>query len=167
MAINYGQLEAELSDRLNAYFVANAVDNLFAAYPIPQNESEVKRDIEKGRVWVQYHTSDYIPSASISAVSHRETITIRLIFAVSNLRNADGFYNLINNVKTSLLGYQPQGCSLRLTISKYASVEYDNNAILNVLEMQTETVNVQIPEEPNYIGGQFTGLTTIDEPYTP
>jgi len=156
--MNYVTLETELVTRLTAYFTAHAMEETFEAVPIPQNQAEQGRPFDKGRVTVQYFTSSYQPSQSLgAAVTQAETITIRLSFESRNLRETDGFYTLIEAVKRSLLGYKPANCTKKLTISKYDLVFYENNTVSPYIEFQTETMNVEVPEETDE--PLFTDLT--------
>ena len=144
--MNYGTLETELVTRLNAYFVANSIDDKFIAQEIPQNDAEQNRPFIKGKVTVQYFTSAYQPTKMLGGASQAETITIRLTFEARNLREANGFYNLVEHTKRSLLGYKPENCTKGLVIDKYDMVFYENNTISPYLDMQTETENVMVTD---------------------
>jgi len=144
--MNYGTLETELTARLNAYFAANSIDDKFIAQEIPQNEAEQSRPFIKSKVTVQYFTSAYQPTKMLGGVAQAETITIRLTFEARTLREANGFYNLVEHTKRSLLGYKPANCTKGLVIDKYDMVFYENNTVSPYLDMQTETENVMIPE---------------------
>ena len=156
--MNYGALETELVTRLNAYFTTLNVDDKFEAVEIPQNESENTRPFIKSKVTVQYFTSTYKPTQSLDAVSQHETITVRLFFEARNLREANGFYVLVELVKRSLLGYTPANCTKRLTIDKYDLVVYENNTVSPFIDFQTETLNVQAFDDRE-TGPDFKDLT--------
>lgn len=155
--MNYGTLETELVTRLNTYFEANSIEDLFIAQEIPQNEAEQNRPFSKSKVTVQYFTSAYQPTKILGGAAQAETITIRLTFEARNLRQDNGFYNLVEHTKRCLLGYKPGNCTKGLVIDKYDMVFYENNTISPYLDMQTETENVMIPDPVNE--PLFTDLT--------
>jgi hypothetical protein len=152
--MNYGILEKELVARLDAYFKDNIIDHLFEAIPIPQNQAEQERPFIKSKTTIQYYKSKYSTTKSTNIVVQSEEILIRITFECRTLREENGFYNLIEHVKKSLLGYKPDNCTKRLTISDYDLEFYENNTVSPFLELSTETENVQAfdDEEP---GPQF------------
>jgi len=145
--MNYGTLETALVTRLNAYFTTNNVDDTFEAVAIPQNQAEQERPFTKSRVTIQYFTSAYQPNQGMGAVTQAETVTIRATFEARTLREANGFYNLVEHTKRCLLGYTPANCTKKLTIDKYDMVFYENNTISPYLDFKTEAMNVEVAEE--------------------
>lgn len=160
MAVNYGTLELELTNKINAYLVTKGVRDLFNAVPIPDNETELEesRDRQKGTVYIKYHTSKYGPTDNIDQIVQPETITIRCIFNNPSLRNEKGFYNLIKLVKSALLGYIPQSCSTRLVICHFDLLEFLDQGWKWILDFDTTTTNCQEDDPEILIGGNFTGL---------
>lgn len=156
--MNYGTLETELVTKLNAYFVAQLVDDKFEAVEIPQNDAESQRPFVKSRVTVQYYNSTYSPSQGMSAVSQHEKIIVRLTFEARNLRGEQGFFTLVELVKRSLLGYKPNNCTTRLVIDKYDFIFYENNTASPYMDFRTETLNVQLPD-PEAEDPAFKDLT--------
>ena len=158
--MNYGVLENEITALLNAYFIANAVDHLFEAIPIPQNQSEQERPFLKGTISVQYYKSDYQTSSNINHVSQPETVTIRFTFQTTNLRMADGFYNLLDFSKKCLLGYKPVDAVTRLVIDVYDLLFFENNTFQPYLQMKADFMNVQVLDDYEQPQGIFK-LATI------
>jgi len=160
--MHYGQLETEITNRLNDYFTSLSVSNLFEAKPIPENDSEGIRAFIKGTVYIQYLKSSYQPTQSLNSVSQPETIILRLTFDVQNLRQANGFYNLIDHVKKSLLGYRPSNATTRLVIDEYDLLQYENNSVQPYLQMKCDALNVQDIDEEEYSDDLFKNLTIKD-----
>ncbi len=159
--MNYGSLENELVNRLNQYFIDNSIDDIFEALKIPQNQAELERPFIKSKTTVQYYKSRYGTTKSTNIVVQPEEILIRLTFECRNLREKNGFYNLIEHVKASLLGYKPDNCTKRLTISDYNLEFYENNTVSPFLELSTETENVQAFNDEE--GGSLFNKATIND----
>lgn len=144
--MNYGALEIELAERLNAYFSTNTLDGVFRAQPMPEKQSEQNRDFEMGVAYVQYFTSSYNETQSINEVSQHERITIRVSFSAKSFRGDQGVFTLMEHTKRSFLGYQPQNCTKRLTLDKNDLLQYENNEVNIYLDFKTETLNVQLQD---------------------
>lgn len=157
--MNYGTLEIELVDLLNAFFVTNGVDHLFEAIPIPQNQSEQERPFIKGTISVQYFKSDYQPSLNINQVAQAETVTLRFTFQTTNLRMTDGFYNLLDFTKKCLLGYKPTDAVTRLVIDVYDLLFYEMNTFQPYLQMKADFINVQVLDDSEQSVGRFVHAT--------
>lgn len=168
--LDYGILEAEIADLLNARFEledSGFTDNLgepikLSAYmesrPRPENEAEMKRYLDKGMAWVKYADSSFSPSQSINQVAQREKVKMQLFFQTSNLRGRNGYYKLSRWAKLILLGYQPVNCSTRLAITDQKEISFQNGEWIYMLEFTTETSIVQETYEEPIIGGPFQGL---------
>lgn len=143
--LDYGNLEVELATRLNAFFAKEGNLGLYIAVPIFNNQKEFNdyQGEERNFVVVQWLATSPEKNTSIGQVLQREEVTIRFIFRNFEYRGPAGFYTLLKDVKRCLVGYQPENCSLKLSISKYDLVEYANLGIVNTMEMITETTTVQ------------------------
>ncbi len=170
--LDYGILEAEIADRLNArfetetYTPANLTENaalpnisdFFESRPRPEKEAEMKRFMNKGIAWVKYADSLYTESQSIDQIAQRETVKVQVFLQTDNLRGATGYYKLLRWVKLALVGYVPSNCSLRLAISDHKEVSYQNGEWVYMLEFKTETTVTQEEWKEPLIGGDFKGL---------
>jgi hypothetical protein len=141
--MRYDALETELAAKLNAYFTAQAVDTLFDATEIAENETEASRITDKGRVHVMYTTSKIDDTNSTSSVQQKETITVAFIPECDKLRGDGGVYHLVQLIKDCMLGYVPTNGLTAMKISGFGDWQLADGALQNVIEMSFEAVNMQ------------------------
>ncbi len=160
----YEELQLELATRLNAWFDSHSL--IFKAVTMPDTEKDFQALNEKYRetplVIVKHNESTFRDSDSNNHVTQDEVLQMSFVFLNSKAKGEEGVYNQFENLKLSMLGYNPEKCSRRLTFSKYVPVEWEGLGICNTAYMITERPVIQLDDEELILGEQFKRLTVTE-----
>ena len=157
----YEDLQNELKNRLNAWFVANSL--VFKAITMPDSESGMQELFAKYRdtplVIVRYNESVFHETDSVNHVNQDEIVQMTFIIFSNKALGATGTLEAFENLNLCLLGYNPINCSKRLTFSKFVPVDWEGMGIFNTAYMNTERPVIQLDDEEIIFGQQFKSLT--------
>ena len=166
--MNYEDAERAIVDRLNNHFQTIGKSNVFVAALMPETEADAKEYeslFPKSCVAVQYLDSSYQRPDSLRIVKQNEAVTFRVLFECRKLRGESGFYLMKDEVKLSLIGFRMANAD-QLFISGFGKQQFENGAWVPYLDFECKTMNVQIIEESESIGGNFTGLELEPKVFT-
>ena len=145
--MDYGALEVEIVDRLNAYFnstplVPNTgfLSSYFKARVFPSNQEDLLQDYAKGVVNVQYCDSEFFDPDSTALIMQREQVKVMLMLQVNNSAGADGAYALLDAVKASLVGYKPCKAINRMWVSDYNTWQINDGQLMPWYEFSFDTI---------------------------
>lgn len=117
MPFDYYNIEDDVVTKLQAGFTASSLD--IDTVPLPEDESNVVKAIEKPRVTVAFVSSQASPPRSTNEHSYEEDITIVTNVQWKALRGSNGCHTLARLIKKYLIGFQPQHCG-RMYFKGYA-----------------------------------------------
>ncbi len=95
-----------------------------------------------GALLVHYQGSNYTNSSALGFISQDNKKEFAITVVTRNLRFNDGAYEYIDNVKSVLTGFQPDGCSMLMPVKDYFISE--NGGIWQYgINFSLNTTNVQ------------------------
>lgn len=149
--MQFEQLEIEIMNRLTTSLGANVEVELE-----PETESANKIPFAKPRISVMFDQSEYDTQNSTSSVVQDETCRLAVIIRSRLLRGPSGIYTVVENVRRSLVGYQPCNWS-KIWLVKFTFLKRDTNLWEYVLLLSSKTMIVE--EAPDETAPALTGAT--------
>lgn len=152
--IDYAEKEQQICDILNVLVNSEPTNEMYTAYPCPNNTAEFTKYFKQPRIYVTYCGSDWEKPKSTAPVMQDESMTFEV--AIRCLTRHDfedsgktyyGVFSIVNDVIKKLLGYHFAGCKdIRLTQSGLIEEkdETNNNNWNYVLRFCIDTMVVSV-----------------------
>ena len=156
--IKYEEIEQSLCDVLCPKDAdGNALNTLYSAEPLPDNEGDYKRLFTKPKVYLSYVGSDYGEDESTSCVIQEETVTFEAIIRAKTRKGTEGIFAVERDIRTKLLGYRLPVAQKKITFIKSGyidgSTQNDWNYMMS-FSFRTKAVDEQ-PEETGPLAKQI------------
>ena len=160
----YIDLQDELVDRLNAWFLAKTL--VFKAVSMPETDAEGQDILDTYRdtpiACVTYNDSVYKDSDNVNHVVQGEVVSVAILLINYLVSSDTGIYEMQSQINQCLLGFNPSNCSKRLMLQKFQKVDWSNFGIYNTIFFNTERPVVQYDDEEIILGPHFKTLTVIE-----
>ncbi len=156
--MDYDLLETEIVGVLNTYFGSHLIGvepgeflgSVFVARAMPEDQTELLHNYDKGVVNVQYADSTYGSTRATDRVIQEEQVMVVLYVQCDKMKGATGGYRLLKAIKKALLGYKPEEAITKMSISAYGDWRIEDGEMRPYLEFTFKTINQQEVENPNY-----------------
>ena len=164
--MNYETLELEILARI---LPINTVNSNIAVAIMPEVAADRSRPLPtKAKVTIIYAGSEYSLVNSTSYVKQDEKIFIQLLIESTFLRGTEGVYNIIEALKTLLVGYRPTYC-MPLQMVKHHTIggedaeKINNMWAYNMILQTNGAITVENFEE-EFITNALKKITFVDVP---
>jgi hypothetical protein len=107
----------------------------------PENPSNYRLIHPKGAILVSYVGSNFRDMQGFELVQQIESLDISLTLIIKGLRDKDGAYTYIDEIKEVLTGYSPTGCTMMFPL-KIDFIGQTNGEWQYLLDFRTTKENV-------------------------
>lgn len=135
--MKYETLENNIHARLTADLGSNIEVSI-----MPESQAQFSRPFTKPRVEICYKSSDFDKPQSINRVSQNEISQLELVIIARLRRGNNGLYDVIEKVKDSIVGYQPDHYG-RVYFKTLKPEDFKDNLWYYTLTIETPTLIVE------------------------